>query len=147
MWIALVAMCGLAFGPSISRALGLGSVEVAMAAGHAHDDVAMDMSAAMSAQTSMHGDAHMPSHDHAAMATAPVSAPGHQHGPSHSCDFLDCCALCAVAASPFSVVAIVLPAWSATEISRAPLIDRAGSQPRPRALWSTAAPRGPPILS
>lgn len=121
-WVALLAICGLAFGPPISRMLGpVGAHPDEMSAHHM----------AMGSQEQM-----------------PVDAPAdHSHGPGHLSHLLDCCGLCAVAASPFTSVAVFVPQLAAAE--NAPLLPADGSNARPeqRALWSNAAPRGPPATS
>jgi Protein of unknown function (DUF2946) len=122
VWVALIAMCGVALGPTISRALG--PVATSSDGMSAH---CMEMGSHMQ---------------------MPKGAPAeHSHGPGHSSNPLDCCALCAVAASPFTGVAVFLPQLAAGEAAPPPPADRSGAGPHQRALWSSAAPRGPPSLS
>jgi len=125
-WLALLAMCGLAVGPSISRALGADAM--ASDSVHAH---CMEMGA------------------HAQMAADAQGLPVEQPGTParNSGKFLDCCALCAVAATPFSIVAVVVPQWSPPENASAPLLDHSGARPAAAELWPSAAPRGPPLRS
>jgi hypothetical protein len=119
-WVALLAMCGLAFGPSISRAL-----------------------APMNGPSSMALHADCPEHAHLAR-NAPVH-PGHSGAPSPSPDTLDCCGLCAVAASPFAAIDFFVPALRSRETASAPFrLGDAAALPAQRDLWSTAVPRGPP---
>ncbi len=119
-WVALLAMCSLAFGPSISRALAPANGPPSMA---------------------MRADC--PEHSHSA-AGAPVHH-GHSGAPSRSPDSLDCCGLCAVAASPFAAIDFFVPALRSSEISSAPSrLGDAAALPTQRDLWSTAVPRGPP---
>ena len=125
VWIALVAMGGLAFGPTVSRALGAG------AAG----------------PISMHANCiEMDVHAHMAAAAQDKLAE-HPGAPGHSSNLLDCCALCAVAASPFAAADFVVPEFFAAVIEAAVRADRARARPAPHGLWRTAAPRGPPLLS
>jgi len=128
VWLALVAMCGLAIGPTISRALGAGSVD----SGSMH---------------AMHADCpEMASHSHMA-ADGEGHRSGHPGTPGHSSNVLDCCALCAVASSPFAIVAVVVPELSPAGGASGPVLDRSGTRPEQRELWSTAVPRGPPLRS
>jgi hypothetical protein len=119
-WLALVTICGLALGPSISRAL---------AATHAADAM------------SLGGDC--PVHSHLA-----ASLPGHTDhpgGPSPSPDSLDCCGLCAVAASPLAAIDPFVSALVFAEISSVLLLPGdATARSAQRTPWSAAAPRGPP---
>jgi hypothetical protein len=118
-------MAGLALGPSISRAL----VPAARSApaGHEHH-------MAMGAHASMMPGGHA---EHGGHSEAPVDT---------SC-VLDCCALCAVAASPFTGVAVFVPACLPLEPTACPPTDRSRARPDERELWSNAAPRGPPLLA
>ncbi len=130
-WVALLAICGIAFGPSVSRALAPAAAGSHIAHGHAHG-MAM-------------GETAVASHGHAA-AAAGTGAHEHQHGPGSDpapCP-LDCCALCAVAATPFATVAVFFTAGAADErVATAPS-GRAEAHPDRRATWPRAAPRGPP---
>jgi Protein of unknown function (DUF2946) len=129
VWVALIAILGVALGPSISRAL-------APAALHASGATAqrMDMAA----------HAHM-GHMAPMAASAQPDSGAHPDAPGHSSCLLDCCALCAVAASPFAAVALFVPVWSATESAARPPADRSQARPDPRAAWPRASPRGPPL--
>jgi hypothetical protein len=123
VWLALLAMFGVALGPSISRALG----PVAAAGMHEHP-------------------VEMGSHSHM-MGGVQAHPAEHSHGPADSSCLLDCCALCAVAASPCTSVATFVPHWLPTEPAAAPPADRSSAKPDERELWSSAAPRGPPPLA
>ena len=89
-WLALLAMCGVALGPSISRVLSQPASSL-RASPHEHH---MTMGS--------HGHMDMSAHAHM-MAGA---EPDHSDAPADSSCFLDCCALCAVAASAFTGVAV-----------------------------------------
>lgn len=120
-------MSALAFGPSVSRALG---VEVA-ASGSMPAHCA-EMAASMTMPT--------PSNDPARPADGP--APTH-----HPADLLDCCGLCTIAATPMAAPSFALPSWQPVEIADVVVADTAAAGPRQSPPWPTAAPRGPPFLS
>lgn len=125
-WIALVAIAGLAVGPTISR-LTLPAAEAAPAMDHA----AMD-----------HASMHHAAMHHATMHEAPLPMPT---PPAHS-HTLDHCALCVVALFAFAVapppplVAASANAWRPVAPPRV-----AGISPC-RATWSSIGARGPPAL-
>lgn len=123
VWLALFAMFGVALGPSISRALG----PVAVTGTHEHHMAAG-------------------AHPHA-MAGVPAHPADHSHDSTDPSCLLDCCALCAVAASPFSSVAVSIPQLAAVDRAAPPPADRSAVSPDERELWSSASPRGPPSLS
>jgi len=123
VWLALLAMFGVALGPSISRALG----PVATPGPHEHHMAAG-------------------AHPHT-MGGVPTHPAEHSHGSTDPSCLLDCCALCAVAASPFSGVAVSVPQLAAVDRAAAPPADRSAASPDERELWSSASPRGPPSLS
>ena len=134
----MVAMAALAFGPTVSRSLGVD----AMASGdmHAHcmdagSGDGMQMSMAMSMSASM------------PMSQADPNHPADEQAPAHHSTVLDCCALCAIAATPMVVVSFALPPWQPAETARAEPGGRIEAGPRQRLQWSRAAPRGPPSLS
>jgi hypothetical protein len=81
------------------------------------------------------------------MAGAQTDPAENSNGPDHSSCLLDCCALCAVAASPFTGVAFLVPQWLPVGGVSPPPADHAGAKPDRRDLWSSAAPRGPPAIS
>jgi len=123
VWVALVAMCGLAFGPSISRALGGG----AMGAGAMHADCA-----------GMGAHAHM----------STTAAGGRTESPKpQSSDPTDCCALCVVAASALATLSFTVPKWKLAEVARVSPTDFSSARPARRDLWSRAVPHGPPFVS
>jgi Protein of unknown function (DUF2946) len=131
VWLALLAMCGVALGPSISRMLSQ-PASASPASMHEHH---MDMAS--------HGHTDMGSH---AQMMAGAKA-DHSDAPADSSCFLDCCALCAVAASPFTGVAVFVALWLPVERAAPPQADHSSAQPDERELWSSASPRGPPPLS
>jgi len=138
VWVALLAICGVALGPTISRTLGLAMVHAGDAAGQRMD------TGAHAAMVGMDHRAHM-AHMASAARQAPAEDPS--NGPGHSSCVLDCCALCAVAASPFTSVALFVPVWSAAESVATAPADRSRARPDQRAPWPRAAPRGPPATT
>jgi hypothetical protein len=131
VWLALLAMCGVALGPTISRMLSHpGSASPAGV--HEH---AMDMG--------LHAHMDISSHAHV-MAGAEADRSG---APADSSSFLDCCSLCAVAASAFTVVAVFVAQWLPVERTAPPQAYASSARPDERELWSNGSPRGPPSLS
>lgn len=123
-WVAIVAMFGLAIGPSISRAL------------------AADASGTMAMGMTCLGMGH----EHMAMRMHGSSLP--QPGtPAHAPDSLDCCALCAVASTPLAAVGFFVPEMGVVAIASVAPLERAAAPPWHRELWSTAVPRGPPSFA
>jgi Protein of unknown function (DUF2946) len=120
--LALIAMLGLALGPTVSRALHAARAADApvheAAEPHHHHDA-----------SGLHGSAHHTS-----------QPAGGAHDP------LDHCGLCAVAGSPCSPSAP--PHLPAADVacSRVPA-TRILSRGRPRPRWSRARPRGPPVAA
>jgi hypothetical protein len=123
VWLALLAMAGLALGPSISRALAPAARSAAV--GHEHH-------MAMGAHAAMMAGGHA---EHGRTSDAPVDS---------SC-VLDCCALCAVAASPFTGVAGFVALCLQSEGTAFAQADRSRARPGEREIWSSATPRGPPV--
>ncbi len=119
-------MSALAFGPSVSRALG---VEVgASGAMHAH---CMEMAspAGMAASMSV-----------AQGGAQPDGPAPHRPAPN----LLDCCALCAIAATPMAILSFDMPPWQAVEVTAFVPAGAPRARPHQRATWPSAAPRGPP---
>lgn len=65
--------------------------------------------------------------------------------PVDSSCVLDCCALCAVAASPFTGVAVFVALCLPSEGTAFAQADRSRARPDEREIWSSAAPRGLPV--
>jgi hypothetical protein len=123
-WVALVAMCALAIGPSISRAL------------------AANPASAFAAHA---GHLGMGAHSHMAMGHAAMHHP-QPDAPGHAPDGLDCCDLCVVASTPLAIAVFALPSLHVVELVAAPLRAARPSAPAQREVWSNAAPRGPPRI-
>jgi Protein of unknown function (DUF2946) len=121
-WVALVAMCGLSLGPSISRAL------------------AANPASAFAAHAGHHG---MVPHSHMAMGHAALHQP-QPDAPGRTPDGLDCCDLCVVASTPLAIVVFAIPQWHPVELATAPVQVARLVAPARRQVWSNAAPRGPP---
>jgi hypothetical protein len=122
VWVALLAMCGVALGPTISRAL---------------EPVAMNPDGMPAHCVEMGSDMQMPM----------GASTGRSHEPGRSPKLFDCCALCAVAASPFAGVAVFIARLPQAQDVPPPPADRSIARPDQRELWSSAAPRGPPSAS
>ena len=136
VWLAMLAICGVALGPSISRAV----LAAAPAPVMAHDMTSMHHMHAMPGMHAVPADEALVD----SVADSRVDSPPSGHGAEHAQCVLDCCALCAVAALPFTS-----PSWPATiglpaASAAAPEAGDAGVPLRRRALWSRATPRGPP---
>jgi hypothetical protein len=121
-WLALVAMCGLSLGPSISRAL------------------AANPASASAAHAGQHGmGPHSQLAGHAAL---------HHHrqpdAPGRTPDGLDCCDLCGVASTPLAIAVFASPEWHPVELAAALVQVARLVAPARREVWSNAAPRGPP---
>ena len=139
-------MSALAFGPSVSRALGV--EVVASNSSHATCPATgspaalvsqMRMPMPMSAQ--MHAQMDTPDRMPAADPQRPADpAPSH-----HSSNLLDCCALCAIAASPMAILAFALPEWQPDVVTTPFLGSASGAALQQRAQWPGATPRGPPL--
>jgi hypothetical protein len=83
---------------------------------------------------------------HASMMAGGHAEPGSRSDvPVDSSCVLDCCALCAVAASPFTGVAVFVTLCLPSEGAALAQADRARARPDEREIWSSAAPRGPPV--
>ncbi len=129
VWVALLAMCAVAFGPSISRALD------SSATGSATAQV---RSMGMDAHAEMAADAQSDSEDD---AEDDPDCHGHPSCP------LDCCALCAVAALPFTSAALFVPTWLPSERAAHPRPDCSSVGLDRHQRWASAVPRGPPSVS
>jgi len=124
-WVALVAMVGLALGPSISRAL----------AANAPGFVAVHVSP-------------MEMGPHAHAAAGMTGGHIHHHDtPTSPSDTLECCALCALASSALAIVVFVAPDLERGDPATVPEPRHAVATPRAREFWSSPAPRGPPLLA
>ena len=141
-------MSALAFGPSVSRALGVEAV--ATTSLHA-TCLAMGSPAAMASQMQM--PMQMSAQMHAQMDAPdrmPAADPEHPADPApshHSSNLLDCCALCAIAASPMAILAFALPEWQPDVVTTPFLGSASGAALQQRAQWPGATPRGPPFLA
>lgn len=144
-WLAMIAICGVALGPTVSRALLAGDPSPTGAHGaHRHGHAQANAE-----------EAHSPAHVHrhgmsglgGAVSLQAMPAAGHSGGAAHAgCD-LDCCPLCAVAALPFTSTAWLQPAGVAPARSAQHAAADASAMPGRRVLRSSASPRGPPLSS
>jgi hypothetical protein len=136
-WLAVLAMLTLALGPTISRL----TLPEEPSRPHAFAiEVPMDHAAvhhAALAMTAMHGHHHHPA---GMVPTSPPTQPVNHHTLEH-------CALCAVAASVFTVAAPPPVVVAVATVRRNTAVPAARRPAPGRTLWSPTTSRGPPLLA